>query len=337
MKLSFEKIREITKGAVRITHEDKYVRFYRFTEEQGELYKERFIDFYHQSLFTAGIKLEFSTDSENLFLKVNVPEITLRRYFSFDVLVNGKPVGYISNFSESDMPDNYIDVDFPMGEYSKSFVLGEGTKKVSIYFPWSVIGELEELSIDNGSFCEPIPCGGRILVFGDSITQGYDAQRPSNHHIVRLAELLNVEAVNKAIAGERFFPNLAKTIDDIEPKFITVAYGTNDWDNVEKQELLDTCRGFYENLSRTYSNTQIFAVSPIWRADENEERKCGRFSDIEEEIKEIVCDLRNVNFISGYNFVPQDKTCFADRYLHPNDKGFEFYISNMYEQIKNKY
>lgn len=337
MKLSFEKIKEITKGAVRVTSEDKYVRFYRFTEEQGELYKERFIDFYHQSLFTAGVKLEFNTDSKNLFLKVNVPEITLRKYFSFDVLVNGKPVGYISNFVESDMPDNYIDVDFPMGEYSKSFELGEGTKKVSIYFPWSVIGELEELSLDDGSFCESVPCEKKILVFGNSITQGYDAQRPSNHHIVKLAELLNVEVVNKAIAGERFFSDLAKTVDDINPEFITVAYGTNDWDNVEKQELLDTCRGFYENLSHTYSNTKIFAISPIWRVDENEERKCGKFSDVEKDIKEIVNNLPNITFVSGYKFVPCDKKYYADHLVHPNDKGFEYYISNMYEQIKNKY
>lgn len=332
MRLGFEKIKEITKGAVRILNDDKYIRFCRFTEEQTELLSNWE---FHVSC-TAGIKLEFKTDSERLFLKVHVPDRGLRKYFSFDVFVNEKPIGYISNFNEKCLPQKYDDVELQVGgEFSKSFELGKGIKKVCIYFPWSVIGELEELSLDDTSFCESIPNNKKILAFGDSITQGYDALRPSKHHIARIAEKLDVEVINKAVAGEKFFSDFAKTKDDIEPEFVIVAYGTNDWTLTERDEMIEACKGFYENLSLTYPQSTIFAISPVWRTDECEETKFGKFTDIEKEIERIVKNLENVTFISGYNLIPHNKECFADFWVHPNDEGFDFYYNNLYEHIKS--
>ena len=69
----------------------------------------------------------------------------------------------------------------------------------------------------------------RILCFGDSISQGYDALYPSNQYTPQLAKLLDAEEYNKAIGGEIFRPELALARDDFEPEYITVAYGTNDW------------------------------------------------------------------------------------------------------------
>ena len=39
MKLNFEQIKSITAGAVRMTEEDGAIRFFRFNEEQTELYR----------------------------------------------------------------------------------------------------------------------------------------------------------------------------------------------------------------------------------------------------------------------------------------------------------
>ena len=40
MKLSFEQIQKITKGAARIERDEGKIKFYRFTEEQEKLYFE---------------------------------------------------------------------------------------------------------------------------------------------------------------------------------------------------------------------------------------------------------------------------------------------------------
>ena len=74
-----------------------------------------------------------------------------------------------------------------------------------------------------------------MIMFGDSITHGYDALNPSFSYANRLADLLNADFVNKGIGGERFFPTLAQLKDDIEPDYITVAYGTNDWAHSPKE------------------------------------------------------------------------------------------------------
>ena len=67
-----------------------------------------------------------------------------------------------------------------------------------------------------------------MLVYGDSITHGYDALAPSKAYSVSVPFTLSANAINKAIGGEIFFPTLARIKSNINPDYITVAYGTND-------------------------------------------------------------------------------------------------------------
>ena len=94
----------------------------------------------------------------------------------------------------------------PLGEFSRNFALGGGRKSVCIYLPWSVIVEIEELSIDDTAYITPIKPSKKLIAFGDSITHGYDALRPSNRYVAKLAEALDAEEINKGIGGEIFFP-----------------------------------------------------------------------------------------------------------------------------------
>lgn len=334
MKLSFEQIKEITCGAVRTEYENGAVRFYRFTKEQEELYKITNEDFYYKALSTAGIKLVFKTNSKNLILKVTDLFCVSRSYFSFDIFVNGSPIGYIDNFSDKPVPENYTETDFPIANFSKSFELGEGEKTVCIYLPWSAKFGLNELSLDDGAYVAPVKPQKKLLAFGDSITQGYDALRPSMRYLSKLTDSLNAEEHNKAIGGEIFFPKLAELAEDFVPDYITVAYGTNDWNRKDEETFKTNCRAFYKNLSKNYKESKIFAITPIWRKDMNEFRQFGDFKKVEEDIAELVKDLENVTVISGFDFVPKNEKLFADGMLHPNDNGFDFYYKNLFDQIK---
>lgn len=329
MKLELSQIREITKGAVRVEEENGIIRFYRFTKEQELLYKERSDDFYKKSFACAGIKFLFKTNSRNLFLKVHMESGSSRKYFSFDIFVNGKAVDYLDNFSHVEMPMDYATIPLELGEFSKNFELGEGEKEVCVYLPWSMQVQLLELSIDDGAFIQNVPIQKKLLAFGDSITQGYDALRPSMRYIGRLAEYLGAEEVNKAIGGERFFPALAETKEAFCPDYITVAYGTNDWNRITREEFAEKCGAFYGALSAQYPNAQIFAITPIWRKDYQEERPFGDFCDVEKEIGKAVANLDNVTLIPGFHFVPKEESYFADLRLHPNDKGFDCYFNNL--------
>ncbi|MBQ2696064.1 MAG: SGNH/GDSL hydrolase family protein [Clostridia bacterium] len=334
MKLSCKQLQEIALGAVKVYEENEAVYFNRFTEEQTALYKKSNGDFYNKSFTTAGVRLSFKTNSERLFLKIATTTVPSRQYFSFDVFVNGKLLGHLDNFSDSKSLQNYTQEEFPRGEFSKNFVLGTGEKAVCIYFPWSVGVALYELSLDDGALVLPSKPEKKILAFGDSITHGYDAMRPSNRYMSRLCDALGAEEINKAIGGEMFFPPLAALADDFTPDYITVAYGTNDWNNISRDAFLENCRKFYETLRETYPTVKIFAISPIWRKEMTEQRKYGDFMQVEKDIFEIVNSIKDVVPVSGFGFVPHEERYYGDFRLHPNDEGFQHYFENLYRLIR---
>ena len=336
MKLGIHQIKEIVTGAVVVKEENSVVSLKRFTPEQEQLYKATNQDFYNKTFSTAGIKFLFKTDSENLFLKFETKASSSRKYFSVDVFVNDKPIGYIDNFSDIPLPHDYTKLQFPLGEFSKSFQLGEGEKTVCVHLPWSVSTLIKEISIDDNAFIKGIKPKKKLLAFGDSITHGYDALRPSNRYIAKLADMLGAEEFNKGIGGERFFAELAKTAETYIPDYITVAYGSNDWNYTDYETSKYNCNAFYKNISQNYPEAKIFAITPIWRKDMHEHRIYGNFEKVEQNIRNAVKDIENITVISGFDFVPQDEKYFADLRLHPNDDGFKYYAERLYNKIKSQ-
>lgn len=333
MKLNLEQLKQITTGAVNIRKENGMFLFSRFTEEQEKLYQITYEGFSDKTHTTSGIKFSFKTDSKNLFTKIKTSQKTTRTYFSVDVFVNEVPIGYIDNFSEVKLEGDYTKDEFSLGEFSKNFMLGDGEKTVCVHLPWSVKTLVEEISIDDDAFIEGIKPAKKLLAFGDSITQGYDALRPSNRYVAKLADKLDAEEFNKGIGGECFFPDLAELKEAFVPDYITVAYGTNDWSKIDKETFKKNSKAFYENISKNYPDSKIFAITPIWRKDCNEAKPMGEFQVLEQYIKEAVAECKNVTIIPGYNLVPGDECYFADLWLHPNDDGFEHYVENLYNKI----
>ena len=331
MQLNLEQIQSISQGAVRAAKTENGVSLYRFTKKQEELYensntKKRF----HKNTFTsAGMRLCFETDSKFLFLKVNVTKGGSRNYFSFDVLVNGKVIGYLDNFSDVILPKNYTEMELLQGEFSKMFELGDGVKRVCVYLPWSVAVEIRELSVEDNAFIKPVKPKKTLLAFGDSISQGYDALRPSQRYLAKLAEKLHAEEINKCIGGEVFFPALAEAGENLKPDYIVVAYGTNDWSTTEEEDFKNRCRAFFTALSKNYPASKIYAITPIWRKDYMELKGFGDFLKTGEDIQSIVEEFENIVCIQGFELIAHDEDYFADLRLHPNDKGFDCYFRNL--------
>ncbi len=334
MKLSTNKIREIATGAVRVLEEDGAIELLRFTEEESEFYKNRSKDFYVKSMASSGMRLCFKTDSKNLFICTELISGSTRKYFSFDVFVNGKCIGHIDNIEGVDIPPYFSEMDLPLGEYSKNFPLGEGEKEVTVYLPWSTRTVIREISVDDGSYVEAVRREKQLLAYGDSITQGYDALRPSNRYIARICDALGYEETNKAIGGEIFCAELSSFKNEV-PDLITVAYGTNDWNRTTVDKFVVQSRGFFENIRKNYPNTKILAITPIWRKDGTQERAFGEFSTVAEYIREAVDGLC-IDVIYGYDLVPEDTSLFGDLRLHPRDEGFEYYADNLLKKIRDK-
>ena len=322
MKVSFDRLRAVALGAVNVAETAQGVRFYRFTEEQLAFYADN-----PRSTTSAGVRLRFRTDSTTLGLTVVVTHKTSRSFFSMDVLVNGAPIGYLDNIGDTELWGN-SNVELPIGRFAAEFDLGVGEKEVCIHFPWSVGIALEALTLDDGASVIPVKPTKRFLVFGDSITQGYDAKRPSNRYAAQVCDAFDAEEVNKAIGGEFFVPPLAAMPDGFTPDLIWVAYGTNDWSMHTDEQFHADCRAFYEALCATYAGVPIVAVTPIGRVTYRE-TACGRFEELSDRIRKETAHLPQVTVVEGLEFVPTRAEYFGDKYLHPNDDGFAHYAHNL--------
>ncbi len=323
MKLTLEQIRDITRGAVRVEERDGRICLFRFTAEQEELYKVTNADFYSKSFATAGIVMEFDTDSRQLSLSVEVSSASSRKYFEHSIFVDGKKYSTLGCQATN------------CGSFSGSWTLPMGEKRIKIYFPWSACSRILAMELDDGASLMPVKKDKVMIMFGDSITHGYDASHPENSYASRLSDALGTYTINKGIGAERFFTSLAELCDPIEPDYITVAYGTNDWSANDREAFEKNCKGFYEALSKNYPNARIFALSPIWRrAYPDGRNSMGTLDSIPEYIEAVVSSLPNVVFINGIRFIPWEEKYYSPDVLHPNDAGFEHYFDSLYGEIK---
>lgn len=334
MEMTYEQIKSITCGAVRYTVEEDGIIFHRFTQAQHEMYEKKDEAFFDKSKSSSGIKLSFRTDSRTLYLDTTVQNARSRTYFSFDVLADGQLIGSLDNFSDQVLPQDYSGINFPVGRFGRTFNLGTGVKTVTIHLPWNKITKLHKLSLSDGSLIEPVKPERKMLVFGDSITAGFDCLRPSRRQVARLAQQLDAEEFNRSIGGERFCPDLSELPEDFIPDYIYVAYGTNDWSSTQPEIFYTNSRKFFENLDRNYPGVRTFVITPIWRINYSTlERPYRSFMEIDQALHELLADRPNTVVIPGFDLVPHSVDYFGDYGLHPNTAGHDHYFENMWQKI----
>ena len=333
MKLTFDELKSATLGSVLTEEEGGRVRFHRFTAPQEAFYADRKPTVARS---TSGVKLSFVTDSEILFLKGFTEQIHSRTFYSVDVFVNGEFFDDICNFEETEMLRRYVETPFPLGEFEKNIFLPSGEKEILIHLPWSVDFRLEEVSLSDGASFLPKKPEKKLLCFGDSITQGFDALHPSRKYTARLADYLGMEEFNKAVGGEFFKPELSALRDDFTPDFITVAYGTNDWSNHLREVFEESCRGFFKNLVENYPDTPVLAITPLWRKIWRKEKPFGDFRYVNEFIFRETRQYETVTVVDGFGFIPPYSDYFADLTLHPNGAGYDRYFEGIRAFLKEK-
>ncbi len=337
MSLTYDEIISAISGAVRTKITEKGIELYRFTKEQENFFKD-FTDElrYKLSRDTAGMVMRFKTNSETLNIKLFVHEQLIRTYFVCDVICNGGALESITNFKQNLAPGEEQKPTIEYGELSKEYVLPKGEKVIEIYFPYFRQLSILEVSLSDGADFEPVKREKLMLTYGDSITHGAEAAHPRDRYAGRMCEYLGADEVCKAIGGDFFRPQEAALKDDLTPDYISVAYGTNDWNgNFRTLDIIAAnCRQFCENLRQNYPHVPIILITPIWRKDLVSQKLAGDFNALYDALKNAVSNIENVLVVCGRNLVPEDEECFADRNLHPNSKGFKHYSENLINELK---
>lgn len=315
MKLTLEQIRAAARGVSYVSEENGLIRLHRFTPEQEELYRGVSVEFYDKAFATAGVILEFCTDSQNLALSVAVRKGSSRTKFAHSIFVNDQPLGQLNG--ELTPPE--------LSYLRGSWTLSGQQNKVTIRFPWSAGSMIQALELDDGASFTPVVKTKKVLFFGDSITQGYDAEQPEDSYASILANALDGNCLDKGIGGEVFRTKLSTLPDEGPIDLITVAYGTNDWFFKDADTLKRDASAFYSNLRQTYPDIKIVVIAPVWRGDWQKSLPSGEFRNVAVVLKEIADQIGNALFVDCFDFIPHDPAYYVNDVLHPNSDGFRCY------------
>ena len=331
MQLNTETLKQLFKGALSIQNEDEWLRLYRFTKNQRNYYFEKTPDtLYPKTFATAGMKLDLVTDANEISFDFRVFAASSRTFYSVDLYIDGV-------FCD----EMYVMNILRKKSGSVSFVLPEGTHRLTVYFPNLMRMDIANVRLAGASFAEPVPSKMKILCLGDSITQGYDAYHSSLSYVNRISEALDAEILDQAIGAEVFDEKILDEELPFDPDLITIAYGTNDWAILEsKEQFLTGAENFFRKIKNIYPDKKIVYISPIWRGDYQrpfgtQDTAVGGF---EESVKtlQMLAKENGLFVVDGIPLTPHHSDFFADQFLHPNDLGFGFYAENLLRELKKE-
>ena len=307
-------------GALKAETKDGWTRFTRFTDRQLELNAKR--NCAAKNYSCVSMSIEFMTDAKRISFKWKRIPQSDTRHFSFDILADGVIVG---GFCKDNYTEPYGECDFE--------IPGNGKRHVSLRLPNYAGIEISDFETDGEA--EKIVKEKRILVLGDSITQGAGSGHTSLSYANVIADKLNMSILNQAIGGDVFFAdNLGEDIG-FDPDVITVSYGTNGW--AGGRDAASERKRYFEKLKRLYPGATVFAVLPIWRDDgfKEDAGAVNRLGFTLDEVRNQIAanaSLFGFNVLNGKNYVPHLKECFIDG-LHPNATGYSWYAEGMLKDM----
>lgn len=292
----------------------------------------------------AGATLVLKTNSKVLDVSFSVV-MGARQYLGLDVEVDGAVLRsvYIKDF---DQPDDVTITNNAQG-LARVTAEGDGAftvrlfefgdqkeRTVCVHLSQSVELSFRAVTVEDGASVTYVERPERkLLCLGDSITQGMDSLSPMTAYTTQLARLLDAELLNQGVGGHIF--DVASFDADLsyDADWITIAYGTNDWNgNKSVADIRKNVCDYLEKVTARYPAKPIYVLSPIWRVIGDEVREGGTLWDFSRVILETADTFTHVMCVDGLTLMPHQEHLLPDG-THPNDEGFLHYALNLYRAI----
>ena len=318
MKLTFDEIKSVTFGALRVWQGEDGIHFAKCTEKQEAAWDAEEPVLGERARATTGVRLDLHTDAK-----------MLRYAFAGDtkteVYINGLFCGQFKTNSYREA-GKWIEVPLcdPLGEPLP-------TCRVTLVFPSHDTGVLEGVELVDATHLEPHQHDLKMLFIGDSITQGWAALTDSFSYAWRVTRQFNADSVIQGVGGGYFCEATFDRID-FDPDVVIVAYGTNDWGHYATlAELHAHAGGFLDLVAAEYAGKKIVCISPIWRDikfTDLSKKTMGSFADCRAAVIEEI-EKRGLVHVDGLSLVPPLNEFYYDQYLHPKNEGFSHYAENL--------
>jgi len=279
-----------------------------------------------QSVYGAGVRLRFKTDSRTLSLKVEygegrVPSVcTAALSFGFDVYrLDDKCERFITAFVP---PSEGFDGD--RATYSKRINKLSELHTYTVNFPHYASVRSIILGVDKGASIsrgEPYANEKPIVFYGSSITHGASASNPGNTYENFISHKYNYDYINLGFAGSACGEaSMADYIAGLDMSIFVFDYDHNAKDAAMLER---THYPFYKRVREKNPTLPIIMISrPDFFLDEDasKERRAVICSTYQRAVSE---GDKHVYFIDGERLFDGEwyHSCTVDG-VHPNDLGF---------------
>ncbi len=321
-QLIFEQLKPLFSGVASFEEENGYLKLCRYNKKQMEYYKTKSDPIFLRAGASAGIILDFDTDSTNLCFRCKMVRASSLQMGYIDIYIDGKLQLHKGNRGY-DKNEIIIDLKMPIG-----------TKRVTVYFPCLSSSQIKDFRIDSDAGIKKIQKKQKFMFFGDSITQGYTSEFPSLSYANLIGRKFNAEIINQAIGGECFDVKHLNNLPEFAPEIIFVAYGTNDW--TTEKNITATATEYFNKLTMLYPCAKIIDILPIWRTDiriKNEIKKYT-FDDARNSIRNVCAKYDNVIVFDGFDYIPHFQNFYFD-HVHPNELGYAYYADALEKDLNN--
>lgn len=208
-------------------------------------------------------------------------------------------------------------------------------RTLDIWLPHLSRADVTTLEVNDGASIEAAPSLPlRWLAYGDSITQGMTGTLPTRTHIARCALALEAEVFNLGIGGAKLDEVLGQNVPEGEFDLISIAYGTNDFNqNIPVETYIANARLLLTAL-REKTTAPIVLITTLTWAGRTEANTAGLLlDDYRKELKAIASEFDGIHVVDGTSLIPDGVEYFVDN-VHPNDAGFELYASNLLPHLQ---
>lgn len=315
MKASKITLRKFIKGALSIREEGAYLCPLRYEKEHLEKIREADKGWIWRAQFSSTTRIEFMTDATEISLDYYATEFSSSDN-TFDLYVNSKlqSVWRVRKF-------NFDRV---------SYNMESGWKLVQIYLPTDCHIGIKNLKF-NGGYRTVKDKGQKLLIIGDSITQGYGTFMSGACYVNALQRKTGYNIIAQGIGGLPF-KDCALYKGEYEPDKIMVFLGTNYYE-CESYDYENEAINFFKKLSEMWKDKQIIYISPLWR---DNDVIWDRFIWCVNIAKREASKYENITTIDGFDLVPNVHECYVDK-IHPNAYGCELLatnIANIFKDLK---
>lgn len=319
MKLSSKSLKKLFKGAVYFVEDKGWLTPYRYSRTQIEYMADESYDWgwRMRAKFAGTCRIELKTDAEHISFDY-VATHEHERANTFDLFVDGV---LCAVHKIEDRLKGTVE-----------FKMKGGEKRVTIYMPCECEIKIKNFTLD-GSYKGIRTTGQKLLIIGDSITQGAGPEVASVAYANELQRMTKWDILAQGIGGYRYEACDLMKVEGFEPDKIFVFLGTNYYDldcEERSYHYKEAVEEFYEKITSLYPTTPIYAITPLWR---NNDVDWDRFYWCIQAIKDTCAKHKGVTLADGFDFVPNVDECFSDK-IHPNAYGSYLLAKNLAEFLK---